>query len=105
MEENQVSKAEGKLFAGFLLTSELRMHLNSNPEWKNLSIMPEASKELLEVHYADHHYIGQYLKEDKLTSHEVKTYEDLLLKRLMTYSPKFNTAHLKFFVIAQLLVH
>jgi hypothetical protein len=99
------SKASAKLFAGFLLSSELKMHLNSCPEWKSLAVTPENSQEFREIHYEDQHFVGHYLPEEKLTLTEIKAYEQQMTQKLLVYCPKFDSTHLKFSLLAQLFIH
>lgn len=98
--ENRVTV---RLFAGCLLNSELRMHLNQSQPWKQASILPEA-KNLLEVHFQNKDYIGQYLIFDKLSIFDLKNIEISIKKTLSSYSGDYNIDSLKICVFTQLFI-
>ncbi len=98
------SKTTTKFFAGFLLSSELNMHLKHSPTWKDLSLLDEASQELKNIHYENHHYIGQYLDEERLSLPEIKAHESRISQKLLSYCPKLDISHLKFSLISQLFI-
>ncbi|MBA3603197.1 MAG: hypothetical protein H0W50_06060 [Parachlamydiaceae bacterium] len=105
MDKSTSSKATTKLFAGFFLSSELKMHLNSSHEWKSLTVTPVDSQEFREIHYDNKKYVGHYLPEEKLTLAEIKAYELQMTQKLLTYCPKLTSTHLKFSLLAQLFIH
>lgn len=99
--ENQQIKA--KLFAGFSLTSEIRMHLNESAAWKNAQLTPHS--ELVEMRYGDSHSIGRFLAEEKLTLDTLKDHEKEISQKLQEYCPKLEIGHLKFYVYSQVLIY
>lgn len=105
MKQNISTNAKAKLFAGFLLSSELKMHLHSSPEWKTLAIMPEASQEFQEIHYDNLNYVGHYLAEEKLTIIEIKAHEVQMTQKLLSFCPKLDSTHLKFTILSQIFIH
>ena len=99
------SKTTAKLFAGFLLSSELKMHLNSSTEWKSLAVTPENSQEFQLIQYDEKKFVGHYLPEEKLTLNEIKAYELQMTQKLLSYCPKLTGKHLKFSLLSQLFIH
>ncbi|MBA3238617.1 MAG: hypothetical protein H0T62_09775 [Parachlamydiaceae bacterium] len=101
---NQPIKA--KLFAGFLMTSEIRMHLNKSPAWQNAQLTPdENSCELVEMRYGEGYSIGRYLAEEQLALSEIKDYEIAISQKLQEYCPKLETGHLKFYIYSQIFIY
>lgn len=101
---NQSVKA--KLFAGFLLTSEIRMHLNKSVSWKNAQLSSdENSGELVEMRYGDSYSIGRFLAEEKLTLASLKDYQKEISQKLMEYCPRLDIGHLKFYVYSQIFIY
>lgn len=91
-----------KLFAGYLLNSELRMHLNQSKTYKQDKI--GSHQDLNEVHYQEKDYFGIYLEQTMVAFDELKKLEESLRKRLDFYCPNFNNEHTTFFVLPQVFV-
>lgn len=80
-----------KLFAGFLITSELRMHLNQSIRWKEAKILKEFdATHLVEVHFKDENYIGKFLKQPMAKLSELKVCEQEIREGLKIYCPTFR---------------
>lgn len=102
--ENQQVKT--KLFAGFSLTSEIRMHLSKSAAWKNAQLTPQDnSSELVEMRYGDGYSIGRFLAEEKLTLAALKDHEKEISQKLLDYCPKLEIGHLKFYVYSQIFIY
>jgi hypothetical protein len=84
--ENRVSV---KIFLGFELTSEIRIHLAQSNEWKQASIS-RSSETLLECPYQEKAYLGRYLESGILTISELKIQAKLINKEMETYCPTLN---------------
>ena len=105
MDKSNNNTTSKKVFAGFLLSSELKMHLNSSTEWKSLVVTPENTQEFQIIQYDDKKFVGHYLPEEKLTLNEIKAYELQMTKKLLSYCPKLVDTHLKFSLLSQLFIH
>ncbi len=80
-----------KVFAGYLVTSELRMHLNESQAWKNVSVRQTPDPlELKEAHYKDKDYIGIFFTHDTFTIADLKATDAMLRQKLSAYCPKYN---------------
>jgi len=102
MNTDITERVSSKIFAGFLLNSELRMHLNQSKNYKQDKI---GSKQgLQEVHYQEKDYFGIYLDKNLISYNELKNLEDTLQKKLEFYCPAFNNEHTTFFVLPQVFV-
>ena len=99
------NRITAKLFIGFLLTSEVKMHLNQSPTWKKSQVgRSDESSELIEVRYEDHDYIGRYLKESKILLNDLKQYEQITTQQLQSYCPKLPMTSFKFSVFPQVFI-
>lgn len=94
------SKTDVKLFAGFLISSEVKMHLKASSSWK-----PLETPDLIEVRYEDRHYLGNYLAESPLTLHALREQQTFFAELLKSHCPKLDVDHCKFFVFSQLFIH
>ena len=69
-----------KLFAGCLLTSEMKMHLRQSSAWKNAQLEPNP---LVETPYQGKDYFGRYLDHEK---HTVQNLRDIQIEINTTIS-------------------
>lgn len=91
-----------KLFAGILITSEIRMHLNQSIRWKEAKILKEYDPaHLLEVHFKDQNYIGKFLPEPRANLTELKQCEKEIKEALKKYCPTLRTERFKIKVLFQ----
>lgn len=58
-----------KLFAGCLLTSEVKMHLSKSTSWQNARLDPNP---LVEAPYQGKDYLGRYLDQERHTLQDLK---------------------------------
>ncbi|MBA2727414.1 MAG: hypothetical protein H0U49_04495 [Parachlamydiaceae bacterium] len=95
-----------RLFAGILITSEIRMHLNQNTDWKNAQIAAfHGSDDLIEVRHGKNEYIGCYLEGQKIQHSELPKFEKLTTDKLLKYCPRLPKSSCRFYVFSQLLIH
>lgn len=105
MDKAQIKdKTSTKLFLGCLLTSELKMHLNSNSEWQNSKTDSAEFSVLKEVLYENQKYIGFYLDEQKLTLETLKEHEEKLREQVHFYCQRLDCSKLKCFVFSQFFI-
>lgn len=102
MNADLTTRVTTKLFVGFQLNSELRMHLNQSKTYKQDKI--GSKQDLNEVHYQDKDYFGIYLDKNLINFSELKQLERVLVKKLEFYCPNFNNEHTIFFVLPQVFV-
>ena len=85
MDDCSEDKIGIKLFAGFLLSSEIRMHLNESPLWKRSSFQDKTEFPLLETHFYHQDYVGIFLEESFLSLSRAHQIEHSLRKLLAQY--------------------
>ena len=91
-----------KLFMGFLINSEMRMHLASSIAWKEAQILKEMNpNHLLEVHFQEENYVGKFLPEACIKLSEIKQYEAEVRERLLTYCPTLKQEKFKLYILSQ----
>jgi hypothetical protein len=105
MDKTQVkNKTSTKLFLGCLLTSELKMHLNSSSDWQNAKMEPQESCVLKEVLYENKKFIGFYLEEEKLTLKTLKEHECKLRTIIESFCHSLDSSKLKCSVFSQFFI-
>lgn len=92
-----------KLFAGFPLKSEIKMHLQKSPEWKQDRLF-QTTESLIEIHYEGQDYIGRFLGEHKITLNQLYEDEATLRKILQNYCPKCNLDKIGLRIFSQLFI-
>lgn len=105
LDQKKKSKIISKLFIGFFITSEMRMHLNLSASWKMAKEMhDENGQDLIEIHYEEHDYIGSSLENNKALYSDLKIEKERIEKQLQIYCPKLPLAGSRFYVFPQLFV-
>jgi hypothetical protein len=105
MSESQIKdKTATKLFLGCSLTSELKMHLNSSPEWLDTKIDSTHSDALKEVPFENQKFVGLYLEEEKLTLDALKEHEAKLRLKIGSYCCRLDCSNLKCFIFSQFFI-
>lgn len=94
-----------KLFAGFLLTAEIKMQLSRSKTWQgNACVQSDGSEEhLLEVHYQGKDYLGQYFQ-PKVNLKELKAREVSMRQLLQDYCPLHDCNLINLCVFPQIFV-
>jgi hypothetical protein len=77
-----------KLFAGFIVTPELRMHLNESSAWKDAQLVH--SDALMQTHHQGKDYIGLFLSDNQITLLSLKNIESKLRVSLEKYCPVYD---------------
>lgn len=99
-------RVKAKLFAGILLTSEVRMYLNDSSAWKQAVIAAASgTDDLIEIKHLKKDYIGCYLAEDKVRLHELEKYMQFVTSKLEEYCPQLPKKAFRFRVFSQLLIN
>lgn len=98
------NKIQFKLFAGCVITSELRLQLDQSPLWKQAKIGPAIQNDLVETHFNEKNYIGLFLTHDQITLSELKLIEDKILHAINAYCPQFASEKIKVLVFSQIFI-
>jgi hypothetical protein len=98
-------KVDIKLFLGYLITSELQMHLKQSKEWKFAHLgTNDANDQLCEIDHKDKRYIGIYFPNHQITLAELKESDAGMRLKMKAYCPKFNIEQIKICVFPQLFL-
>lgn len=91
-----------KLFLGYLITSELKMHLNQSSNWKEdkLSFL----NELQETRFQEKDYVGYFIESPLISSYEISEEQQKLKKKLQHYCPKLNTEKQPVYIFSELFL-
>lgn len=92
-----------KLFFGFAITSEVKMHLAGSHAWKSALAAPEDG-DLVEVRYQDRHYVGVYCMKKSIQTKELKKVQEDIEDKLGIYCPNLPSSAYKFAVFLQLFI-
>lgn len=94
-----------KLFIGYPITSDIRMHLKQSSAWKQAKIAADlGTRDLQEVHFQDKEYIGKYLKTPEHSLQDLKTIESSIREALIHYCPELSQATLKIYLFPQIFI-
>jgi hypothetical protein len=96
-----MTSAHVKFFLGFPLTSEIKMHLNQSPQWKEASLFQ--TQEMTEINFEGKEYIG-FLLESPLLYTQLKNKEKDLKSQLQYYCSKIQIEKQKIYLFPQLFV-
>lgn len=92
-----------KLFIGLLITSEVKMHLQNSPFWRNAKAMPN-EEHLIEVRHRGKNYIGCYLKEEGIQLKDLKKMEIMVTTKIGAYLPQLSLSNDDCVVFPQLFI-
>lgn len=102
---NTTPKVSTRIFVGFLITAELKMHLNLSIKWKHANILGKKSKDILqEVHFHGKDFIGLYVPDTKLTVSSLLEYEKNIKQQLHTFCPKVEIENVDSIVFPQVFI-
>lgn len=103
MEEKSSNHILAKLFVGFLISSEVKMHLNDSSSWQNAKAIP-SDETLVEIRHQGNDYIGFYLKDTIIQLLQLKEYEEKAEKTLKSYCPQLPAKAYRFVIFSQLFI-
>lgn len=99
------SEVAVKLFAGCLITTEIRIWLNQSSLWKQEKISPAVEgRRLVEVHYKEHDYIGCFLPKTMLTLEELRPTVRWIEQSLLQYCPELKSSAVKICFFPQIFL-
>ncbi len=94
-----------KIFAGFVLNSELRMQLSQSDRWKHANLGSLATPgDLKEVPHKGKSYIGAYCQQIEQTLPELWQQEAALRQKLREYCPEFDADNVHLYVFPQVFI-
>lgn len=99
---SEEGKIRCKLFAGCLITAELRLLLNQSLLWKQKTI--DSSSQLVETHFHQKDYIGIFLNQNTATLEELRIIDAKISQNLKTYCPQFASEKLPVLVFSQVFI-
>ena len=100
MNEDRVSI---KLFVGFPLTSELRMHLRGSKSWNEAQIQPELLS-IVEVQHEQKSFLGRYIETIPLVLKDLRQVEQELKQIVEDFCPKFPSDKLELITFSQVFI-
>lgn len=99
-----MDKITCKVFAGFLLSSEIKGQLSRNKKWKENVFLPlKEITHLVQVHFQGKDYLGQYLL-PKINMKDLKAKEVYMRQLLQNYCPQHDCSAIQFFIFPQIFV-
>jgi hypothetical protein len=76
-----------RLFLGIPLNSEIKIHLEQSPLWKQVQLNPKENPPNLEItHFQNKEYLGFSIPEPTTSVENLQILEDLIEKQLSTYT-------------------
>jgi hypothetical protein len=99
------SKVTTKLFAGFRISSEIRMHLNQSIQWKHATLLTASMPfSLQRIPYQGKEYLGFYLKSHRLTVKELREFQDMIKQEVNQYCPDLEVETMTVFIFPQVFI-
>ena len=94
-----------KLFAGFPVNSELRMHLKMSKQWKEHEIIHKKTPDDLQlVHFNEKDYLGYYLEPSLISMQDLNTLEKKIRNAFEDLFPKYQSDSLSLYFFAQAFI-
>jgi hypothetical protein len=93
-----------KLFIGYPLTAELRLHLSNSEEWKQSQVMQQNSDTIQEIHHKEKNYIGIFLKIEKPSLEDLETTKSQLTTRIEGYSSEIDLRKQSIIIFPQIFL-
>ena len=92
-----------KLFAGFLVNSELRLYIKASSEWKEHQILQKSTRLQL-VPFEKKVYIGVYIEPAHIAIKEINQLEEEIKKSLEKLFPNFNLEPFPLYLFTQAFI-
>ena len=96
------NRVQVKIFVGFKLKVDLNIALNNNPKWKEAKV--SKTTDLLEVHYKEKDYIGQFLTHEMVSMKNLQAVAAQIREELESFCPEYNQSALKIQIFPQIFV-
>lgn len=88
-----------RIFIGFLLSKEIKMHLSQSAAWKEAKLI--GTQDLIEAKFEEKEYIGRSASAP-LSCTELKKIEEEIKSQFQLYCPKFNLDKQRTYLLSQL---
>jgi hypothetical protein len=94
-----------QLFIGYLINSELRVHLNSSELWQqNQSFSSDPEVPLKKVHHEENDYIGIFTESDSPHLPEINQYKEIVFHGVSKLCPEIKVDRLKMVTFPQVFL-
>lgn len=94
-----------KLFAGFTVNSELRMHVKMSKKWKEHEIVQKKTPDDLQlVHFNEKDYLGYYLEPSIISMQDLSSLEKKIRSAFEDFFPKYQSDSLSLCFFAQAFI-
>lgn len=90
-----------RLFAGCLLTAEMKLHLSKSAQWRDRTL---EKGHLIETHFASKDYVGRYLDKEKLTLHDLRDLQTKIQELIGECSLELAGRHFELKVFPQTMI-
>lgn len=90
---------ETRIFLGFLLTKEIKLHLSQSPSWKEAKLL--GTQELIETQFQEKDYLGQFISQ-RLSCAQLKKLNLEIRSQLHQFCPKLDLEKQHSFLFSQL---
>lgn len=94
-----------KIFLGFQITPELRLHLNGSDSWKRQkTLSSQANDSLKEVHHNDKEFIGRFLAKENPALEDLQQEMKSVHSELVLHCEELCTSSLTSAVFPQIFL-
>lgn len=94
-----------RLFFGYPLTSDIRMHIKQSFAWKEAQITNQPHlRDLQEIHFQDKDYIGRYIPDEEYTLESLRTLETSIHQSLLHYCPELSLDSSHAYIFPQIFI-
>ena len=94
-----------KLFIGFPLTTEIKMHLSQSESWKQeQAIASSETTSLQTIWYKEKEFIGIFFEQSSPSIKEVKSLEQQIIKLLSSHSSELNVGNFSRVIFPQIFL-
>ena len=94
-----------KLFTGYVISPELKMHLKESREWDQaLTLASRKEDDLIHVPYQNKEYIGIFSEDNQLNISEMYDLEKTIQQTIQRYCPEFPIEKLKLSLFPQIFI-
>lgn len=105
MKSSLDKRVAAKLFAGFIVSPDMKREMYISDKWHMAQIAWKGQKTGLEiVSYQNKDYVGKYLETPSPSLEELRDMEDKIQKQLLFHCPAIKPFSLDFFIFPQIFV-
>lgn len=93
-----------RLFLGFELTSEMKIHLHRSKAWQQTITLNPLERDLIEIHHHGRDYVGRYLPHDRLILSDVRANDVIAKNAMKHYCPECDLSGMAIRIFPQVFV-